>query len=294
MRNMDQTQAHPWQIVEAYSAGVFTDADRSEDQMVTHGVYAIIDGDSNSPAWVQSLRTSASVTTGRMIAEVIADELETLCVQSEDAHQVVSRLTYRSNELAARFALTDEQLPHCSVVVLDPQRDELWILGRGHAVLEYEDGARRLVSSTRLIDQLATDVRVAIHAGREAAGLRWRRSHGPDPAGDVVHALLDHSWALANDAYELHGYGIINGFDVPEEFLRKVSLEGVREVVLTSRGYPSASLQADSDRLRAERWLSAATKLDPEALNRLRHTHAVGNGLRALADRSWLQLRREL
>ncbi|WP_328442556.1 hypothetical protein [Amycolatopsis sp. NBC_00438] len=147
-----------------------------------------------------------------------------------------------------------------SFCVLHLGRREIWRVGEGRVLLDGlpvppRPSGERIVAEARALvlrRHLADDV--------PEATLR-----ADDPGRAAVQELLRALVGLRNRPDPRYGYGALDGQDVPDLFVEVVPVPGgVREVVITTDGYPEpAPTLAEAERLLAQRLARDPLMLDP-------------------------------
>ncbi|MEA5364928.1 hypothetical protein VA596_35715 [Amycolatopsis sp., V23-08] len=147
-----------------------------------------------------------------------------------------------------------------SFCVLHLGRREIWRVGEGRVLL---DG--KPVSPRPSGERAVAEARALVLRRHLADGVPEATLLAEDPGRAAVQELLRALVGLRNRPDPRYGYGALDGQDVPDLFVEVVPVpEGVREVVITTDGYPSpAPTLAASERLLAERLARDPLMLDP-------------------------------
>jgi hypothetical protein len=130
------------------------------------------------------------------------------------------------------FAQSPEK-PSCSLAIYSHARREVWRVGDVGILL---DGEARMAS--KRIDEAASQARAAMIAALLAAGETVQSLKADDKGRAFILPLLQRQHLFANRAGDGFGYGVMNGDDIPAEYIEIHTAQHVREIVLASDGYP--------------------------------------------------------
>lgn len=83
-----------------------------------------------------------------------------------------------------------------------------------------------------------------------------------DPTKDLMNRLADWQQEFANSNDQEHGYGVINGSEVPPHLIKVVPVpEGARKILLATDGFPASVLRHDMQAMLDE--MGALLERDP-------------------------------
>ncbi len=266
-------------MLEMNVVGKLNDESVCEDRVfVGEQLVAVIDGATDKTGWRVST-PHGDVTSGRFAADVLAAALRDV-VPGTDPLQVVSMLsaTVDAAIQQAFGAVAAHERPSASIVVFDSVLRAVWRVG--DCPFRVGDSMH---NQPKRIDEVTANFRAAFLA---ASGCDALTTAGGDLGRDAIVPLLKLQGSLANRLGEF-GYGVIDGQDVPSDFVEVVSVPaGVREIVLASDGYPTLPPSL----LEAEAELAALLAQDPHCVGALRGTKGLQEGAVSFDDRAWVRL----
>jgi hypothetical protein len=181
--------------------------------------------------------------------------------------------------------------PSAAVTVYSAARREIWQVGDvGFWYAGLADGVGQ---PRKLVDQVATAMRVAVIAAEMAAGpfdldldLDTADAEA-DPGRVAARALISRQGALRNTT-GVYGYAGIDGRPVPESLVLVHPVPaGVGELVLASDGYPVLG----GTLAECEAALAGLLARDPWCVAELAGTKGLVSGQVSFDDRAYLRVR---
>ena len=278
-----------WELVEAFSEGKYGEPARCEDAVVTGSVFAVVDG-ATDQSGVRFELDGEIVTGGRFVARTVVATLEDIdpCLSHREMADAVTAAVGRAVQ-SQHPSLPANHRPSASLVVFNPVRDEIWWAGDCRFAVRLPAVIAEPATG-KYIDVLNGDMRAAVHEALKASGAAWVPLPGDtDPARAAIQPLLSLQAALQNTTGRF-GFGVINGYPIPDQHLHRYDVSNASEVVLASDGYPVLQIAGGLERQRAEEHLAALLAADPLCTRQLVGTHAFRAPLLSYDDRSWLQL----
>lgn len=271
-----------WSVVEEF---VESNADGrvSEDIIsISEHFAAVIDGASDATGALFH-----GLSGGRFAAETVAASiagLEPEATWSDFAMQITAAL---GGAVAAAYGDLDDSIrwPAASVICLSFVRSEIWRVGDCSYLADGEVNI-----GTKRVDDAAYGFRAAINAGLVESGTSVEEITEKDPGARAARPLFDLQQQLSNRLVPW-GYGCVNGRPIPDDYVEVFSVEGSREVVLATDGYPRLEATLDS----SEMALAKLLAVDPAGIGDLWHMgKCLRPGANSMDDRAYLRLRRRL
>lgn len=270
-----------WSVVESFVESKHPDR-LSEDLIVVSDHFAaVVDGASDATGAMFAGRTG-----GLLAAEAVAATVEAL-EPAATARQFAAEATAAVQAaVAAATGIIDASTrwPAACVVCLSHERSEIWRIGDAHFAVDGETNSPMLA-----INEVKGRFRAALNTALIESGTPLTDMMESDPGGTAVRALTDVQQHLSNLPGPW-GYGCVNGRAIPDEFVEVFPVDGGRDIVLASDGYPRLEATLDDSEATLRRLLAA----DPAAIGEL---WTMGRSLRpgfdAIDDRAFLRLRRD-
>ena len=282
-----------WSVVECFVAGKSPNQNLCEDVVVVTEHYAaVIDGVTDKSGFTYSY-DAEEISSGRFAALTLRDLFYELDPNLDPLGAVTKLSAGLDRALnAQRPNIARQERPAAVVVATNFVRDELWRVGDTSYALAGDQ--LRIKLGSIAVGIAMQQLRCCYLAALDAAGDGWSSQGGsPDPGRAVIQPMLDIQAALANRPESEWGYGVINGIEVPEQFVEIELLQGVGRVVMASDGYPALD-QAGTINLRAaELHLAGLLERDSECRSELAGAKAVMPGNSSFDDRAWLELLRD-
>lgn len=263
-------------IIEQFTQGKFDDDSRNEDKIiVTDNFIAMLDGATSKRCPLLGGRAggrfavdSAPAVFASMPAEMTA----------ADAVVALSR-ALRAQGDAYRDLLTGVEPPTYGMVVYSRARREVWRVGDLHFRLGAKD-----YPGSKLVDEInyaarALMVDIALRSGMTEAEIMKN-----DVGRDFIQPALDRQHFLANRS-GTYCYGVIDGRDVPAEFIEVYDAADTSEIVLATDGYPvTLPTLAES-----EAYLADVLRDDPLMYKKHKGSKGLQTGQVSFDDRAYIR-----
>ena len=271
-------------IEERFVCGKKNDSSLCEDSVVvTDNFAAVIDG-STSKGTVKYMDKS----TGRAASEYIAHYIEHILDEDADIRAFADGATavihnaYISAGVADMVHEKAENRMTASTVVYSRKRKEIWMIGDCQCLVD-----NVLHTNGKKIDDVLAFMRAAVIALAQKRGASVSDILKHDVGREAIMPFLREQCAFQNDAQAGEfGYGVIDGFEIPERFLKVIDVSDARSIVLASDGYPKlmptlAESECELNRLIAE---------EPLMTGKFKATKGLTAGQCSFDDRSYLRL----
>ncbi|MDX3193561.1 hypothetical protein PV458_34610 [Streptomyces sp. MN03-5084-2B] len=166
--------------------------------------------------------------------------------------------------------------------VLHRPRREIWRVGEGRVLLDGTPVPPRPTG-----ERVVAEARALVLRRHLADGVPEATLLAEDPGRAAVQELLRALGGLRNRSVARYGYGAVDGQDVPDDFVEVIPVPaGVREITLTTDGYPEAApTLAEAERLLADRLAR-----DPLMIEDPPETKGLRPGADSFDDRAYLRL----
>lgn len=240
--------------------------------MVTSELAAVVDGATTSGDVTYPLggvELPGGLVAAQLVSEVLAHLPATV-----SPREAVDQL---SAAFRSQWPNAEGPLPAATVAVYNACRREVWRVG--DCGVRIDANLHRRVMR---VDAVNAEFRAAFLKSFPVA----ERAEQAARARALIVPLLERQHRFANRSGDL-GYGVINGSQVPDEFIEVFDVPSTSaEVVLCSDGYPdwSGTLRA------AEDTLADLLRRDPLCVDDLLGTKGVSPGMTSFDDRAWLRL----
>lgn len=250
----------------------------NEDQIViTDDFIGVIDGSTS-----KTDKIYANCTPGRRAALLVAETISRL-PPFIDAHEAVQLMTRRIASEYAAIGVVERLENHpvermtASFAIYSGYRAEIWLLGDVPFMVDGKANNTRKAE-----EEQAAAIRAKVLRKRLQEGVSVETLQRNDPGRKEIMPFLK---AYMQEQNQPGGYGVIDGFPVPGEFIRVLACPEAREIVLASDGYPELfpTLAA------SEGYLHKIIKNDPLLISDFKATKAVKPGNQSFDDRSYVR-----
>ncbi len=218
-------------LIEQFICGKKNDPALCEDMIVaTESFVAVIDG-----ATSKSCPLIAGMSGGRFAAQTAAQVVQSLAPDAEglDAMRQMTAALRAATSAHMDITRTGEK-PACSVAIYSRARREIWRVGDIGILV---DGVEHM--APKAVDDIASQARAAMIRGLLLEGETLESLQADDKGRAFIFPLLQRQHLFANRAgMDVFGYGVMNGDDIPAEYIDIIPAIDAREVVLASDGYP--------------------------------------------------------
>lgn len=218
-------------LIEQFICGKKNDPALCEDMIViAENFVAVIDG-----ATSKSCPVIAGLSGGRFAAETAARVVQGLAPDAA-GQDVMRQMTaaLRSATSAYMDITKSAEKPACSVAIYSRARREIWRVGDIGILV---DGAEHV--APKAVDDIASQARAAMIRGLLLEGETLQSLQADDKGRAFIFPLLQRQHLFANrPGLGAFGYGVMNGDDIPEEYIEIIPAADAHEIVLASDGYP--------------------------------------------------------
>ena len=228
--------------------------------------------------------------TGGKIAATLLREAFAQIPPDATIRQTVDMLTsairefYEQNKVVDSVQARPAQRVTASFVALSLFRKEIWFVGDCQCLLNQE-----LVSNKKIVDEITANARSLFLEGELCRGKTIDELLQNDTGRIFILRLLRRQMLFQNNpASGQYWYPVIDGFDVPGDGLRVISLPVDTEtIVLASDGYPYLrdSLQA------SEEALQEILRDDPLLFRKYKSTKGLQKKNVSFDDRAYVRVR---
>lgn len=245
---------------------------------------AVIDG-----ATSKTQRRWDGKTGGRMAAALLREAFDQIPYDAI-ARQAVDLLTsaikqfYEQRQVIDLVQADPVQRAVASFVALSVWRKEVWLVGDCQCLLNQAH-----ISNTKLVDEIAASARSLFLETEICRGKTIEDLRRDDTGRAFILPLLERQMLLQNNPSSgQYWYAVIDGFDVPADGLRLLSLPPETETItLASDGYPILK-----DSLRAsEEALQDILRDDPLLFRAYKSTKGLQEGNVSFDDRAYVKVR---
>ncbi len=266
-------------IIEQFLQGKRQDPKKCEDGMfIGDDFIAVIDGVSSKGAY----KWADGLTSGAHAKNLIIKELSK-CQADIDRNSLFKRLgkaLYDGYMQSGQVSDRNEYLRAC-VMVYSRHYNEIWALGDCQCLINGE-----LFSSPMLVDELMSDLRAfVIESAKITDGLDENSLYTNDIGREAVFPFIRKQYAFENRADSPFGFGVLNGFDKCDGFIKAYKVSAGDTVVMASDGY--AKLLPTLDQ--SEKELADMLESDPLRYKQNRGTKGIEAGNLSFDDRCYIK-----
>jgi glycerophosphoryl diester phosphodiesterase len=245
---------------------------------------AVIDG-----ATSKTQRRWQNRTGGKMAAILLQEAFarippEATLRQAVDILTSAIRAFYEENKVIKSMRIRPAQRITASFVAFSLFRREIWFVGDCQCLLNQE-----LISNKKIVDEITANARSLFLEGELCRGKTIDELLQKDTGRVFILRLLRRQMLFQNNPSSgQYWYPVIDGFDVPEDGLRVISLPGdIETIVLASDGYPylKDSLQASEDALQE------ILRDDPLLFRKYKSTKGLQKKNVSFDDRAYVKVR---
>jgi glycerophosphoryl diester phosphodiesterase len=244
---------------------------------------AVIDGVTS-----KTQRRWEGKTGGRIAAETIKEAFGHV-PSDATARQAVDILTAAIQSLYKQYDVVDiiqddaVQRAVACFVAISFERKEVWFVGDCQCMLKQE-----LIQNTKEIDDITANARSLFLEAEIARGKTIEELREHDTGRAFILPLLERQMIFQNNpAAGQYWFPVIDGFDVPDEGIRVLSLSSnIETIVLASDGYPHLkdSLEA------SEQALQEILRDDPLLFRKYKATKGLQPGNVSFDDRAYVKI----
>ena len=272
------------EIEECFVCGKKNDDELCEDAVaVASGYVAVIDG-STSKGTMKYLEKSTGRTAAELIKQYIECKLDVNADIKIFAEEVTAliRNAYVEAGVADMVAEHAENRMTASTVVYCDSRKAVWMIGDCQCMV---DGV--LHTNAKKIDDVLAYMRASLIALAMKRGASVSDILKHDVGREAIMPLLREQCNFQNDACcDEFSYGVIDGFEIPQRFLKVIDVSGAHSVVLASDGYPKLMPTLNESECELNRLIVE----DPLMVGKFKATKGLLAGQCSFDDRSYLRL----
>lgn len=262
------------EIIEVFRKGKSRNKICEDQYAITDNFVAVIDGVTSK----SDFRFDGK-TTGRLAADIIKSVIETMpeCTSLEGFLEGVNE----------RFAMMCDVYPYLKnnrdkgmqsvCAIYSDYYREIWMIGDCQVMV---DG--REYHNNKPSDEILSNMRSLVVS---CLSSDHTEQESMDVARGIVLPWILESTKFANDADSPYGYARINGEDIPESLIKKITLDSLdHEIVLASDGYPFLK----NTFAESEHCLKQTMLIDPACCTFL-STKALCEGDDSFDDRTYIR-----
>lgn len=265
------------EVAETFLAGKYGDPERCEDAIVrTPGHVAVIDGATTEPGHEIDGRAP-----GRFAMEIVVDGIRALD-PDVDGPSAIRDLSHALTHALGKHGIAPGELASACVLIASAQRREVWRVGNSTFAIDGTGHPQPWKLVEIPAQMRSAYLRALLRAGATTPGEIAQR----DPGRELIAPLLrvEHVFRNAVDAGDL-AYAAIDGRDVPDALIERVSVARGAEVVFASDGYPLAATTLEE----AETYLRESLTEDRLRIHRHPEVRGVAEGAISYDDRAYLR-----
>lgn len=276
-------QAGPVLVKEVFLKGKKSARDNEDGIYVGRDFVAVVDGatsKSDTPLFEGKPGGMAMLLTLSAI-----HSLPPWCSWPEALVRLTAALQtfFAGRGLVERLKAHPEERPTASAVIYSRYRHEIWMVGDCQCLV-----GQRLFTNAKVIDDIMARARAAYdHALLQSGEATLESLLEDDPGRAFIMPFLKRQGFLQNcpGPAEPYAFSVLDGFPVPLERTKVISLGPCNEVVLASDGYPYL---CDSLEL-TERHLKALLKNDPLCIGSCVSAKGLVKGNVSFDDRAYIR-----
>lgn len=265
-------------IIEQFICGKKNDPALCEDVIVTTaGFMAVIDG-----ATSKTCPAVGGMSGGRFAAQAVAAGIRALPADIDGLSAVKELSGILRAACAPHLDVSAQaEKPACSLAIYSAARREIWRVGDVGVLV---DGVARLCPKS--IDDITAAARAAMIEALLREGITIQSLQADDKGRAFIFPLLQRQHLFANRAEAgTLGFGVMNGDEIPLQYIDIIDVSGAHGIVLASDGYPSLlPTLAES-----EAALEIVLRDDPLLYRLHRSTKGLQAGQVSFDDRSYLR-----
>lgn len=271
-----------YQIIEQSSIGKTDDAHNEDGWVATPNYVAVIDGSTSKGTLDYGEKKS-----GRIAMEIIREaicHLRPNCTIRDAANELSAKIDayYLSHDIVKEVQDHPENRLTASVVIYNVNRKEVWQIGDCPCMIDHA-----LYENPKYWEQPIAQARALFLEKELAEGKTLRDLQQQDTGREYVLPLLRYSFIYQNNEdHPAYGYGVIDGFPIPNRYLRKHQAAGARQIILSSDGY----LHLFPTLSQSERYNSEMLTKDPLCIGQHKMTKGVMTDNLSFDDRTYIRI----
>lgn len=265
-------------VLESFKKGKKDDKTCEDMLFISKDFIAVIDGVTSKSDFRYKDQTS-----GKIAAQLVSETLKLLPADA-DVKLFVDRANEAINHFyeAVEFPYDRDQVGlQAACVVYSAHFNEIWLIGDCQAAV---DGKTYL--NPKKSDEILAAFRCLVLQILKDEGEQREETTQKDEARGMILPWILRSTRYANDDTTEYGYSVLNGHPVPDQLIKKITLDtGSHEVILTSDGYPVIERNLEE----SEKTLSRLLKEDPACCIQIHSTKGMGEGQESFDDRTFVR-----
>ena len=266
-------------IIEQFLQGKRQDPKKCEDGLlVGENFIAVIDGVSSKGAY----KWEGEYASGAHAKNIIIAELEKMPADIErDALFESLNRALCEEYLKSGMEPDKNNFLRACLLVYSRHYNEIWALGDCQCLINGEH-----FSSPMLVDDLLSDLRAfVIESAKITDGLDESSLYTDDIGRQAVFPFIQKQYAFENRADSPFGFGVLNGFDNCDAFIKTYKVTAGDTVVMASDGYSKLLPTLEQ----SEKELANMLKNDPLRYKQNRGTKGIEKGNLSFDDRCYVR-----
>lgn len=263
-------------VIEKFIQGKNQDENFCEDGIfISANFLAVIDG-----ATAKSDCKYDGKNPGRIAMEVIKKSLASLSADV-NAYEAMKYISKDISEICVKYGISNNlNRPTASVVIYSHYRQEIWMVGDCQVLA---DG--KLIKNDKQIDALLAEARSCYLSSEILNGVSIEDLMTKDTGQEFIFPMLKRQWIFQNSKEDSeYAYGVIDGFEILDKFIKIINVYNVKQCVFASDGYP----QIFQTLAESEIYLDDIVKKDPLCFIINKSTKGIMKGNLSFDDRAYL------
>lgn len=282
--NEYRPEASPNFTVEEYFLKGKKSPETNEDGIIITPYFAaVIDG-----ATAKADFSLDGKKTGRLAMELTLSAIREF-PKDIDAEEAVGRITKKIHSFYVEHNLLDELKDQpgkrftANGVIYSYARNEVWQVGDCQCII-----GDLYSSNEKEIDAIMANARSAFNEVALLNGATMENLAEHDPGRDFIYPFLHQQTVLQNnpDKNQRYAFPVFDGFPVNMEQVNIFPIGDVKEIILSSDGYPHLF----SDLKKSECYLYDILENDPLCMRQYKSTKGVTKGNSSFDDRAYLKI----
>lgn len=269
-------------IIEQSSVGKTDEIHNEDGWIATPDYVAVIDGSTSKGTLDYGEKKS-----GRIAMEIIKDSIANLrpsCTMRDAVNELSAKIDayYLSHDIVKEVQKHPENRLTASLVVYSVNRQEVWQIGDCPCLIDHA-----FYENPKYWEVPLAQARALFLEKELAEGKNIQELQKEDTGREYILPLLRHSIIYQNDEeHTQYGYGVIDGFPVPNRFLRKYQVAGAHQIVLASDGY----LHLFPTLSQSEQYNREMLAKDPLCIGKHKMTKGIMMGNTSFDDRTYIRI----
>lgn len=272
-----------YQIIEESCIGKRDDSSNEDGWIATSDYIAVIDGSTSKGSLDYGEKKS-----GKIAMEIIKDAIKKLPPHytiKDAVNELSAKIDayYLAHDIVKEVQEHPENRLTASVVIYSVQRKEIWQIGDCPFMIDAS-----VFENAKYWEEPLAQARSLFLEKELSEGKPYKELQTQDTGREYILPLLKHSIIYQNnDDEKQYGYGVIDGFPIPNRFLRRFSAAGARQIVLASDGY----LHLFPTLYESEQYNHNYLEEDPLCMKKHKMTKGVMLGNKSFDDRTYIRIK---